>query len=70
MVFVNASDLKSLHFKWSNLNVLQAIFGSNKNEIVSMNKYEEFCLHACGVSVDGVYSSWFYLVLPQLAYGT
>lgn len=62
--------LKSLHFKWSKLNVLQAIFGSNKNEIVSVNKYEEFCLHACGVSVDGVYSSWFYLVLPQLAYGT
>lgn len=62
--------LKSLHFKWSKLNVLQVIFGSNKNEIVSVNKYEEFCLYAWGVSVDGVYSSWLYLVLPQLAYGT
>ena len=49
--------LKSLHFKRSKLNVLQVIFGSNKSEIVSVNKYEQFFLHAWGFPVDGVYSS-------------
>ena len=58
--------LKSLHFKRSKLNVLQVIFGSNKNEMVSVDKYlkyqneiasEEFFLHTWGFPVDGVYSS-------------
>ena len=32
--------LKSLHFKRSKLNVLQVIFGSNKNEMVIVDKYQ------------------------------